>query len=920
MKAYAYFNRDGKLLEFVSDNALREGNRDVNDIYIYVEGLTRSKGLSGVYKDISTDTVYDNPQIIANTVVNEAFPSFAKYDPKVFITGKSYDFVKVTIPNTTDLPVLGTAGSKQLTITVYDSVADITDPDATPVFNLGLITFYVDISHKVQYPTLTRSQFDYLLAYLSTEIAGKLNITSGIMTSQTRDDLGDYGQYELGQVFYIKSDENKNDHHTLLQLVKIGNLKAMNVLFDFDDVVKSSDLASKEDKLNKKTVINEDTINDTNYPTTKAVRDFVNNVSAYYITKNAQGDAFNSVAELQSATTFYSGGQVRIPTRNDYCIVRVDENHDNATTRYWYQGNQWEYQYLVNETPLSQEQLDALNSGITEEKIKKIDEKDNELQDQINDIEDRAEKKNDLINNGCIRYSDGTVSPDAHTKHTNYIYIINRKSLTYNGATSPNIASIAFYDKNKNYLQSISIAGTSSGIIDLTQSQYEEAYYAIVSAYSANDNFSAFYLTLNEYKIPIGLKNINDEFAKYLKDVQTMNSITHNFVAGHYLNWSNGKEATNTNGGVTDFVDLKDVEKIIYGIVGGTTLASVAFYDKDKNYIQSISIQGNGAVGFGIGCLDITQTVYANAKYVRASVYVAGANFTNQFFITVGKENTNQLLPNFANKNVLIFGDSITDCCYFRIDENDKTLEYYFNRPSSAYTKDGTLHYFDMWPLILRKKYQFNEIRNYAKFGASFVDRERTSGNERQNLSYQIKVALNDLDNPNNAFPSATFSPDIIIFALGTNDSANGLVNDTYETAMAKTVYKTDNITIDIDATLANLDKTKFNEAVRFALLTMKKNFPMAQMYVSLPIQRASYDIVGTDLIKCLRQMAERYGCVIIDATTKSGITRDGNIKSANGETLYDGLHPNEKGQNLLARTIITSIKENYIDFDRMNH
>ena len=107
---------------------------------------------------------------------------------------------------------------------------------------------------------------------------------------------------------------------------------------------------------------------DTNY-----VNDSINSITAYYITKNAQGDQFATYAELSSATTFYSWGVARIPTRNDYCIVLADENHDDATTRYIYQNNQWEYQYTVNETALTQAQLDALNSGITAWKVSTYD-------------------------------------------------------------------------------------------------------------------------------------------------------------------------------------------------------------------------------------------------------------------------------------------------------------------------------------------------------------------------------------------------------------------------------------------------------------------------------------------------------------------------------------------------------------------
>ena len=102
------------------------------------------------------------------------------------------------------------------------------------------------------------------------------------------------------------------------------------------------------------------------------IDDAINSVAAYYITKNAAWDQFATYAELSAATTFYSWGVARIPTRNDYTIVLADENHDNATTRYIYNSG-WEYQYTVNETALTQSQLDALNSWITSWKVSTYD-------------------------------------------------------------------------------------------------------------------------------------------------------------------------------------------------------------------------------------------------------------------------------------------------------------------------------------------------------------------------------------------------------------------------------------------------------------------------------------------------------------------------------------------------------------------
>ena len=102
------------------------------------------------------------------------------------------------------------------------------------------------------------------------------------------------------------------------------------------------------------------------------VNDWINSVTAYYITKNAQGDQWATRAELFAATTFYSWWVVRVPTKNDYTIVLSDEQHDNATTRYIYNSG-WEYQYTVNETAMTQAQLDAINSWITSAKVSTYD-------------------------------------------------------------------------------------------------------------------------------------------------------------------------------------------------------------------------------------------------------------------------------------------------------------------------------------------------------------------------------------------------------------------------------------------------------------------------------------------------------------------------------------------------------------------
>ena len=320
-------------------------------------------------------------------------------------------------------------------------------------------------------------------------------------------------------------------------------------------------------------------------------------------------------------------------------------------------------------------------------------------------------------------------------------------------------------------------------------------------------------------------------------------------------------------------------------------------------------------------------TTSANGHYVavyfRSGEYDYNAN-KNSIVLNVGKYYNGQspfipydYLPQdisnvLKDTQILIFGDSITDCCSITIDGNNRTSAYSWRDPSLSYVDAlGNTVNLSKWAKIIKESQPIKEIRNYALSGASYKTASRTAGNERQNLQYQIDVALNDVNNPNGVFEVDHFDPDIVIFALGTND---GTPNDTYTSAMEKTILKSDNASIDVAATLANLDDTKFCEAARKAFMRIEQAFPTAQRYCVIPIQRASEE-APTNQILYLSQMAERYGCIIINGYSESGITRDFNNKQALGLLLIDTLHPNEKGQNMLARMIISALKSHFIPF-----
>lgn len=101
------------------------------------------------------------------------------------------------------------------------------------------------------------------------------------------------------------------------------------------------------------------------------VVDQINSVSAYYLTATPDGEAFASRAALTAATAsgeFYFAGQLRVPTKNDYCLVNKDETHGNMAARYVYQGNNlWAYQYVISQVSFTAAQQKAIDSGVTQE-------------------------------------------------------------------------------------------------------------------------------------------------------------------------------------------------------------------------------------------------------------------------------------------------------------------------------------------------------------------------------------------------------------------------------------------------------------------------------------------------------------------------------------------------------------------------
>ena len=107
-------------------------------------------------------------------------------------------------------------------------------------------------------------------------------------------------------------------------------------------------------------------INSSTFATKNYVDDSVSTNTAYF------DGSWATYADIPSTVAGFTNESLPEPTNNNYLVVLEDETQDGGTWRYKYvddgqayNKNKWAVEYEVNETPLTQAQLDALNSGVT---------------------------------------------------------------------------------------------------------------------------------------------------------------------------------------------------------------------------------------------------------------------------------------------------------------------------------------------------------------------------------------------------------------------------------------------------------------------------------------------------------------------------------------------------------------------------
>lgn len=116
--------------------------------------------------------------------------------------------------------------------------------------------------------------------------------------------------------------------------------------------------------------------------------------AANRVTYNAQGDPFPSRAVLMGSQTFYFNGTPYTPDAHDYALVVADEGAPSpftgGQTRFEWSGSSWVYAYGINDKPFTSAERQAIESGITAEKVEKIgalESSVSDLQSSVADLE-----------------------------------------------------------------------------------------------------------------------------------------------------------------------------------------------------------------------------------------------------------------------------------------------------------------------------------------------------------------------------------------------------------------------------------------------------------------------------------------------------------------------------------------------------
>lgn len=590
--------------------------------------------------------------------------------------------------------------------------------------------------------------------------------------------------------------------------------------------------------------------------------------------------------------------------------------------------------HLKDQVEYSKNENNGLKTLIDNNK-KEVDGKLTELGISVADLTNEIKDYNPPLLYGGYYNMSGVLISNPNAKNTGLLLIKGFSKLDIGSVISTSGAAVMFFDRSRQPITSLAIAGIDALLlqtIDLSVTDYNNAYFAAVSYYDSKLQFENYKCRLyDDNNLIKRMTNAESELSTLTTTVEDLSKSSINEIVIKNLykekNVIKGKEVygdgTIKNQAESAIIEVPIISNFADTItVSGLPESGIQRYYTFKdsndgtlitgtipksNTSKTISIPNNSVKLI----LSIYQRTPNYEKLDLSKVQIEYGSEITEFTtdeitvedtLNIRRGNTAVIVSNKDNRkkiNILIFGNSITE-----------TDSYTYNPDrSNPYTLTVNKGFRSNWPKWFAGAdnpfFAIGEVRNYAKSGASFTDRELE---DRQYLGFQIDEMIADLNPQSDGyFNGKTFNPDVIIVSIGTND---GNTLSTYDEAMGKTVMAGESGSqyIDYDATLANLNvKSSLSEAVRHSFMRLRKQFPDAICFYVTPIQRCSTESYRNSL-EVMTQMARRYNFIVIDCNSESGIVRDFQRPDGSSGDLYDGLHPNENGQKKMANLILNKV------------
>lgn len=495
-------------------------------------------------------------------------------------------------------------------------------------------------------------------------------------------------------------------------------------------------------------------------------------------------------------------------------------------------------------------------------------------------------------------HSTNGVIPEANSVTTEYIDVRGQTAIAISGLQpNPQIARLyRFLDKDQNVVGTVTNIGSVNQKVLTVPANAQWFQISIKQRNPDALNIATAQIEYGSVYNPYVAFNRGDIVGLHGAHIkQTDLTLGYSALGKNMLNpstllmgvevYNNGSLLSQAQSVTTDLINVSGLQNItLSGLQPNPEIPRYyRFLDADKNLVGSAAQVPNPNTVYTI-------TIPTNAKYFQLSLlqrtatvldtsntqiengtnatahenYAPGVSSINGTDIVGGSAGSTPTIVSRAfGAKYLIFGDSIT-----QTSDVD-------NGSVNSHTWSAN------WPTYAFDQLKMSDFKNYAKSGAAF--REYGQTNPWQMISHQINTSITNNENP-----------DVIIIACGTNDAGVNLGD--FDTAMGK-------------ATLGDLNRALTLESMRWALWTLKQQWPNAVCFFCTPLQRADTETVERKALnENLPKMARQYGFNVIDQYGKSGIVKDLEVWQADGTFLIDGLHTNAAGKPIQSNCICSEI------------